>query len=318
MSDGLGFRLALIAFLVSSISAPLILRALARWKSSQTISQYVPEHAGKQGTPTMGGLIVLTGLLVALALSGAPARWIWIGEILGFALIGFLDDFVMPRIRPGSRGLGWSPKLAMQLAVAIPYGVWTMRAHEGAGLGFAALAVFVVLFCANAYNFADGLDGMAGGLALILVLGLHQLANLTGQVSVEGLVAGAAVAGGLIPFLALNAPPARVFMGDVGALPIGAVLGMQFTELGGRGEGSGLRWLALGVLGLVLIAELVPVPLQILSVKLRKGKRLFPRTPIHHAFQQAGVPETRVVAWFLLAQLLCVLAAWSIGAGGRA
>ena len=115
------------------------------------------------------------------------------------------------------------------------------------------------------------------------------------------------LAAAFVPFLFYNAPPAKVFMGDVGALPIGALLGWAFL-LVGRPQGVPMD-LNLGgacVMSLLLVAELLPVPLQVLSVKLRKGKRLFPRTPIHHAFQHSGWPETRVVWAFHLVQAVLV------------
>ena len=304
--DASGYAGAFVVALVASaVAAWPIYLLLLRIKSRQTVSQFLGEtHQKKQGTPTMGGLIVLPGfVLVGLERSD----WYMTTLYLGFAAIGFLDDFLVPRLLPGKRGLGWVPKLALEVAV-----VAGCLAPAGL-LGRSGLVVaFVVLFCANAYNFADGLDGLAGGLLLLLAPALLLLgADFD---STSGIAMCAALCGAVIPFLFLNCPPARLFMGDVGSLPIGAVLGMVIARLhygwgrlqpAGTGHGRGELDLALLLLSLVLIAELVPVPLQILSVKLRKGKRLFPRTPIHHTFELWSWPESRITWTFLLAQFIC-------------
>jgi phospho-N-acetylmuramoyl-pentapeptide-transferase len=307
-----------IALVVSAIFAWPIYRLLLRLKSRQTVSQYLGEsHQAKQGTPTMGGLILLPGVLVAefwVDFRGIAGGF-WVRPMalfLGFAAIGFLDDFVVPRLAPGKRGLGWGVKLVLELAVA------SACLASGAGDIWTFLVmVFVVLFFANAYNFADGLDGLAGGLLLLIAPALV----LMPVFSQAAAVPCAAMCGAIMPFLFLNSPPAKLFMGDVGSLPVGATLGFVFGSLfiqSARGMGSGLwAFVGLVVLSLVLVAELVPVPLQILSVKLRKGKRLFPRTPIHHTFEHWGWPESRITWMFLLAQAICSGLALCIAALGE-
>ncbi len=293
----------------SAVAGPLIYRGLLALKSRQIVSEYVPEHRAKQGTPTMGGLIVLAGLLAAgLLVPDTPPAWFVL--IVGFGLIGFLDDFVVPRVQKGKRGLGWIPKLVMQFAVAIVAGLLT----SGEGPVAVGIVAFLVVAYSNAYNLADGMDGLAGGLALVLAVTIGVFGIVMGVPSWHlGLCLGLAAA--TLPFLMLNAPPAKVFMGDVGALPIGAVIGWLLVRSNGKGVlyPVEMPWLlAALILSLVLIAELVPVPLQILSVKLRQGKRLFPKTPIHHAFEAAGWPETRVAAMFCLTQI--IVAAVSLAA----
>ena len=217
------------------------------------------------------------------------------------------------------------PKLALQV---VPFLVlWALA--PTLPIWIVAITTFVVLFAANAYNFADGLDGLAGGLGIILALGLVVLTIVAmpdiRDASHLPLLVGLAFA--ILPFLFLNAPPAKVFMGDVGSLPIGALLGMGFLQstlfLDPAEPNWNRMWLALPIL-FVLAAELIPVPLQIASAKLRKGKRLFPfRTPIHHGFQAAGWPETRVTVVFVLVQFLAVavavgLVAWqTLGVDNR-
>lgn len=294
-----------VAFGVSALLAAPVLRVLIALKSRQTVSQHLPGHQVKSGTPTMGGLIVVLGLTAAILATPALDRALLV-LVLGFAAIGFLDDFVVPRLWPGKRGLGWKEKLILQFAAAGGW-VWLAGAAS-AGAAVALGAGFVVLFWANAYNFADGLDGLAAGLGIWIALGVAACAFVIGMPSLA-LVALALVAA-MVPFAFLNAPPAKVFMGDVGSLPIGALLGALLVGLVVV-EPRPLVWIAAGLLSLMMAVELVPVPLQILSVKLRK-KRLFPKTPIHHAFEDAGWPETRIVSGFVLAQL--VLSAVAAGA----
>ena len=187
------------------------------------------------------------------------------------------------------------------------------------------LGTFTILFFANAYNFSDGLDGLSGTLLLGLLLGMLGLCWNGHQFEASFATPLIFIAfGAVIPFLFWNAPKAKVFMGDVGSLPIGALLG-GFWFLGFPGPNELKRigpepallpygstfYLALGVWSLMMVAELVPVPLQIASVKLRK-KKIFPYTPIHHAFEKAGWPETRVVFVFALLQLIFSMAAITI------
>lgn len=291
----------LVAALVSALVSYPVLHLLTALKSRQTVSEHLGEtHQVKQGTPTMGGLIIIPGL--AIGLLGLGAGW-WLA-LLGFALIGFIDDFVVPRMLKGKRGLGWKQKLAMELifAVGAAYLCFGSQWDQVAG------ASFLILFCANAYNFADGLDALAGGLLLSLGIGLWVILGMLGQPQ-AGIFAAAV--GAALPFLWFNAPPAKVFMGDVGALSIGAVLGLGIWQAGAGLAVSEPTYAIVAMLALaaILIVELVPVPLQILSVKLR-GKRMFLRTPIHHAFEHVGIPETTIVWRFLIVQ--AVMSAFAV------
>jgi len=332
-----------IAFGASAIAAYPIFRLLLALKSRQTVSQFAPEgHQVKQGTPTMGGLIILIGIVSALVVIptwalrsfgvpvvpvGTPSRggdfesW---GQIhgfqavatlllvLAFAAIGFIDDFLVPRLIKGKRGLGWKQKILMQVLAAL-------LAVPAVGLGWSAAGVgatvFVVLFFSNAYNFADGLDALAGTLGVLLFGGLGVLSYIAGGIDVP---ICAAMVGAFLPFLFLNAPPAKVFMGDVGSLPIGALLGLEVVRLftpAGRlalqaadSAPYALAWpvlTAFAIFSFVMLAEIAPPPLQVFWVKVFKRK-LFPFTPIHHAFEKAGWRETRVVFVFGLVQALCV------------
>lgn len=326
------------AFVVSAITAYPVYRILLALKSRQAISQYAPEgHQIKQGTPTMGGIIIVLGMLTGIvvawmttadsvkafppALLPVPVWTVFPASLMllvGFASIGFVDDFVVPRLYAGKRGLGWKQKIILQIVVAV-WAAVTLTPNQPAR---AALCAFLVLFCANAFNFLDGLDALAGSVLIALCVGLMLLGTTwSPQTPFLPLVMIAAT----IPFLALNAPPAKLFMGDVGSLPIGALLGLVFSQMVGATAGPTLtgplsilaseltrsNWLAAFLIGFLLIAELVPVPLQIFWVKVFRRK-LFIYTPIHHAFEKKGWPESRVVWCFFLAQIVLGALAYTV------
>lgn len=320
---------------VSALASWPVYRLLLLTKSRQTVSQHLPGHIGKQGTPTMGGIILVVAFVAATLVSSlatsTPIPASTLAIFLGFAAIGFIDDFVVPRYMKGKRGLGWKQKFLMQAVVA-GAGIYF---HSGRVLDIRWAAItFVVMFMANAYNFADGLDALAGSILLFFGAGLLALA-LSGMIVPESALIAACLMGAVVPFLFLNAPPAKVFMGDVGSLPVGAVLGIAVTSILSPSSGAfaptpGLSlqqmWegglqvegvhprpemvLPLAILCLLMVIELVPVPMQIFWVKVFK-RRIFPFTPIHHAFEKAGWPETRVVWSFALSQVvLSALAFW--------
>lgn len=329
-----------VAFIVSAILSKPILNLLIRAKSRQTVSSHLEGHAIKQGTPTMGGFIILVGFLASwlAGFTGTNGGPIVLLVVL-FALIGFVDDYLVPRLMPGKRGLGWKQKILMQVVAAGVPLAWVGNSPLTIGFG-----IFLILFFANAYNFADGLDGLAGTILIGQLLGLAVLGNLYSRVEFPTWIVWPLL-GALLVFLYWNAPRARVFMGDVGSLPIGALLGgfwvlHQFispAKLEGPPAETVLGWLILPVViwSIPMICELVPVPLQVFSVKVFK-KKLFPFTPIHHAFEEiklkageteesesyrervknsprwAHWPETRIVFTFAIFQLLCSMLAITV------
>lgn len=316
--NGSGLALFAGSLAVAALAGKPILNGLIAMKSRQSIHKDAPTtHQVKAGTPTMGGLIILAGALPGLgwAATTSPLALSALILLFGFGLIGFVDDYVVPRMMQGKRGLGWTQKLLLQILFGSG-ALWATGIREPVALG---LGLFFILFFCNAYNFSDGLDGLAGSLALWLLIGFAWLNPATAPVVLPLLA-------GILVFLYFNAPPARVFMGDVGALAIGAVLGLLFVQsalVPMPTDGSLSAWLgvfgsptfaAFAVLSVVMIAELVPVPLQIFWVKVFK-KRLFPFTPIHHAFEKAGWPETRVVFLFNVVQVACLIFAVLLAGG---
>jgi phospho-N-acetylmuramoyl-pentapeptide-transferase len=340
----------LVSLIVGAILSPFIMRLLIAAKSRQIISRHVAEHAHKQGTPTMGGFIILAGWLAglgvyALQVSGPGPEvppelasflspWPWLAVAAGFAVIGFADDYLISRLRPGRRGLDWITKLVLQT-------VFVGGAAMLAGMAWeqAAWAWFLVLLFSNAYNFSDGIDMLAGTLGLVMSVVIAVIA-FTSDVSIKasgpfqsydfaGGDAPSAIlflclAASFLPFLVWNAHPAKVFMGDAGSMPIGALFGWfvaRWTWAGETGAGisgqGGKVWLAAFIFSIPMLLELVPAALQVVHARFLK-RRLFKfRTPVHHAFQAAGWPEARIVWLFAGVQVLCSLAALAVLDGGR-
>ncbi len=303
--------IAMLASLVgASVAAPLVFKLLVKLKSAQNVSAHLEGHQHKQGTPTMGGIIVLIGLLCGMAVTWRPEYLGAVVLVLGFAAVGFADDYLVPKMKPGSRGLSWMPKLGLEIGAAVGAAFLTGWTNPVQMLLF----VFLVLFLSNAYNFSDGLDTLSGGLGVILCLGFagfylsgsdfawlndagHHAPNAPYE-AVLALTLGVA----FLPFLFYNAPPAKVFMGDVGALPIGAVFAWLVAGLLlplDVEQGSLLSTHFIGpavVMLLLMFAEIVPVPIQIFWVKVFKKRAFNFKTPIHHAFEDLGWPHTRI-AW---------------------
>lgn len=314
--------LALKTFWIGLAAAALFSYPIYAWLKSnvkQKIDPYAPEgHQLKKGTPTMGGLMILAGALVPMVLTAMRAKdarptWMFIFLLVTFGAIGFVDDYVIPRMIEGKRGLGWKQKFGLEILCG---GIASYMAFSAFDWRF-ALFLFLILFYSNAYNFADGLDGLSGSLWLGLSVGVIGLATYGRGDVVAPILA---IAGAVVVFLFYNAPPAKIFMGDVGSLPLGAILGAVVGMLFMPGAfnynvKNAIGFLPLAIFSFVMIAELVPVPMQVAYYKLTKGKRIFPATPIHHAFEKKGWPESRVVWAFALFQLLISLAAIAIACG---
>lgn len=274
----------------------------------------LPYQHAKQGTPTMGGLVLLGvgGTLAALA-GGLrhPHGWLVLSAIVLVGGIGFLDDFLKFR-RPNAAGLPATPKLVIALLVGALVGAlaspdgrvvelpWTHHTLD-LGWGWMPFAMLVVAGCAHAVNLTDGMDGLAAGcVALALVgLGIWALANPSLQALVPWC---AGLAGACVGFLWFNSFPASVFLGDVGALGLGAAVG----SIALLSKAS--LWLL--VIGGVFVCEAVSVMLQVASYKWRHQRRIFRVAPLHHHFHLGGISEPKLIVRFWIAGLL--LAALSL------
>ena len=308
---------------MGKITIPL-LRAL---KARQSIRDVGPEwHNVKQGTPTMGGVIFIVATLFAVAADWTSIRagdfslvYLYLFA-LAYGLIGFLDDYIKVR-KKRNLGLTALQKLVLQLVAAAVYlfvlyesGRLTFDLYiPFANVTFAIphvvyflFAMFVIVACVNAVNLTDGIDGLATGVTMpvMLFFGMVALRMQDDAVAKFSL----ALFGGLTAFLCYNFHPARVFMGDTGSLFLGAaVCGAAFALD---------MPLILIVVGLVYIVETASVIIQVTYFKLTHGKRVFRMTPIHHHFEMGGWSEVKIFTVFtLLTVALCILA-W-FGVVGR-
>lgn len=283
---------ALIAFVIALAVYPVLIRVFRRLRLGQPVQAELSEaHQRKAGTPTGGGILfmglaLLGGLLSLTTHRGAiPAT---VGLLL-FGGLGLLDD--MRKLRVGAAGIPARVKFSLQVVLAIPVVVLAQTPQhflpEQVAWLYWPLAVLAVVGSANAVNLSDGLDGLAGGLAVIALLGVAF--GLPGAGAGEKAVAMTLV-GGLLAFLVYNRYPARVFMGDTGALGLGAALAAMAIQQG---------WLLLlPLLGLVFVIETLSVMIQLAFFKVTGGRRIFKGTPIHLSFQQEGWSENRIALTF--------------------
>lgn len=326
-----GLAALVIGFVASTGLVALALPRLRRLAGLQHVREDVPEtHQAKAGTPSMGGIpvmlaIVLAVQIAALALTGRPPGLdVQAALLLGlaYATIGLVDDARKLGDRK-SRGLLARYRIGLEVAFALVFAALLLRhggTHTIAAPGWAGLqdwpallalagGVFVIVGGANAVNLTDGLDGLAAGLTFAASLALAAVLGLTTR---ELPVLPLVIAGASAGFLVLNHKPAKVWMGDVGSLGLGALLAACAVS-------SHLEIL-FALIAIVFVAEALSVIIQVISFK-RTGKRIFRMAPIHHHFELCGWPETRVVTTFWLvglaaAALAVFLAAASFPSAG--
>jgi len=326
---------SIFAALTSLVICLLVGPALIRWLTAAKIGQSVrsdgPEsHLSKAGTPTMGGaMIVVAVILSTLLWSDLAVRQVWVVVFvtLGFAAIGWVDDY-RKVIQGNSDGLAAREKILWQALVAglaVLFVYWRSTQVEeislivpffkdvawDMGLAFVPFAFLVIVGSSNAVNLTDGLDGLAilpsvlvaGGLGLFAYLTGHsEFASYLSIPNIRGageltVFCGALMGAGL-GFLWFNTYPAQVFMGDVGALSIGASLGAVAILV--RQE------LVLFIMGGVFVMEVLSVILQVASYRMT-GRRIFRMAPIHHHFELKGWPEPRIIVRFWIITVILVL-----------
>ncbi|MGN6314488.1 MAG: phospho-N-acetylmuramoyl-pentapeptide-transferase [Rhodanobacteraceae bacterium] len=322
---------ALTALAVSLLAGPKVIRRLTEIKVGQVIRREGPQsHFSKAGTPTMGGALILAAILIATVLwADLRNRYIWVVLVvtLAFGVIGFYDDYRKLVLRD-SRGLPARWKYLSQSIVGLAAAVFLFHtadvpaatslfvplfkqvAHP-LGVVFVVIAYFWIVGFSNAVNLTDGLDGLAimpsvlvaGALGVFAYLsGNAVFSNYLGIPSIPGAgelaVFCGALTGAGLGFLWFNTYPAQVFMGDIGALAVGAALGCVAVVV--RQE------IILLVMGGIFVVETASVMLQVASFKLT-GKRLFRMAPIHHHFELKGWPEPRVIVRFWIISVVLVL-----------
>ncbi len=323
---------AMTALFISFLVGPMMIRKLTAYKIGQSVRNDGPQtHLVKAGTPTMGGALILTSIAITTLLWGdLHNQYIWVVLLttLGFGVIGWVDDY-RKVVHRNPKGLSARAKMFWQSIIAIIVGVYLWRsaslpAHTELIVPFLKFLVFplpallfvlltylVIVGSSNAVNLTDGLDGLAimptvmvsSALAIFAYLAGHAVFSKylgipyipgAGELSVFcGAIAGAGLA-----FLWFNAYPAEVFMGDVGALALGAALGTVAVIV--RQE------LVLFIMGGVFVVEAVSVMIQVASFKLT-GKRVFRMAPLHHHYELKGWKETQVVVRFWIITMLLVL-----------
>ena len=321
----------LTALAISFIVGPAMIRRLSVYNIGQTVRDDGPEsHLAKAGTPTMGGALIIVAITVATLLwADLHNRYVWVtlAVMLAFGLIGWVDDW-RKLVRRDPRGLPAKQKYLWQTVAGLTVAVFLYHTAQvpaetrlivpvfkdvalDLGWGYVVLAYFVIVGSSNAVNLTDGLDGLAIMPAVMVGGALGIFAYLTGHARFAEYLAipfipgvgelvvfcGALVGAGL-GFLWFNTYPAQVFMGDVGALALGAALGVLAVLV--RQE------LVLFVMGGVFVVETVSVILQVASYKLT-GRRIFRMAPLHHHFELKGWPEPRVIVRFWVITVILVL-----------
>jgi phospho-N-acetylmuramoyl-pentapeptide-transferase len=323
---------ALTALAISLVLGPAFIRRMVKKQVRQPIRKLGPEsHFSKAGTPTMGGALILFSIVVSTLLwSDLSNRYIWTVLLvtLAFGLIGWVDDY-KKLVLQNSDGLAARWKYLFQSIVGLSAAIYLyLTAQSPAetelivpffkdviiplGMGYVVVTYFFIVGFSNAVNLTDGLDGLAIMPAVFLAVALGIFAYVTGHsVFSEYLsipyIAGAgelaifcgALAGAGLGFLWFNTYPAQVFMGDIGALAMGAALGLIAVIV--RQE------LVFTLMAGVFVMETVSVILQVASFKLT-GRRIFRMAPIHHHFELKGWPEPRVIVRFWIISVILVLA----------
>ena len=323
---------ALTALAISFLIGPRMIRWLTAKKVGQAVRTDGPQtHLVKQGTPTMGGALILAAItLTTLLWADLTSRYVWatLITLIGFGVIGWIDDWRKVVYRD-PKGLASRLKYFWQSVIALIVALWlAYSAHLPAQtelivpffkqvaiplgtVGFVILAYFVIVGASNAVNLTDGADGLAilptvmvgGALGIFAYVAGHAVfAKYLALPFIPGagelVVVCAAIVGAGLAFLWFNAYPAEVFMGDVGALALGGALGVIAVIV--RQE------IVLFIMGGVFVAETVSVMIQVASYKLR-GKRVFLMAPIHHHFEIKGWKENQVVVRFWIISMMLVL-----------
>lgn len=294
-----------ISFIVCVILGPIMIPFLTRLKVGQSIREEGPErHYAKAGTPTMGGIMILTAVMVATFLTaGASVESLTaVFIMLAFGAIGFWDDYIKVVLKR-SLGLRAREKLGLQLLVGIILGLLLIYYFDRGtvitmpftgtqfdlGLMYIPFLILVLMATSNAVNLTDGLDGLASGVTFFVAVAYAVVSIMTGNYSL--LIFCSALAAACLGFLVFNHYPAKVFMGDTGSMALGgavaAVAALTKTEL------------VLIIIGAVYVIETLSVIIQVVSYQTT-GKRVFLMSPLHHHFELKGWKETKVVRFFWL------------------
>ena len=309
----------IIAFAISALLCPIIIPFLHKLKFGQQVRDDGPQaHLKKQGTPTMGGLIILTSMIITslFYVSRYPKVIPVLFMTVGFGIIGFLDDYIKI-VMKRSEGLKPMQKLVGQFVITGIFAWYVVNSGEVGtdmlipftggfdhgkflhlGILFVPALFFIVLGTDNGVNFTDGLDGLCTSVTILVAtfLTIVAIGENAGISPITG-----AVVGSLLGFLLFNVYPAKVFMGDTGSLALGGFVSATVFMM--------RMPLFLPIIGFIYFVEVLSVIIQVTYFKKTGGKRIFRMAPIHHHFELGGWSETRVVAVFaIVTAILCLLA----------
>jgi phospho-N-acetylmuramoyl-pentapeptide-transferase len=321
------------AIIICLILGPFFINLLKKYQVRENIRAEGPEsHQKKKGTPTMGGLIILAGIVVPTLL-WAPLTNFYVLTVLlvtvWMGILGFWDDY-LKAIAKQPKGLVAKKKLVGQIVLGLVFGIaLTLLGPEGQydgttgipflknyvlnlGILYIPWVMLVIAGASNAVNLTDGLDGLAIGLSGICFAAFAGFVYVTGRLDYSSYLqieyfpgageltvfCGAAI-GAVLGFLWFNSHPAQVFMGDTGSLALGGALGAVALLI--------KKELLLVIVGGVFVVEALSVVLQVLSYRYRGGKRIFRMAPIHHHFELGGWAEPKVVVRFWIVGALCAL-----------
>lgn len=309
----------IIAFSISALLCPIIIPFLHKLKFGQQVRDDGPQsHLKKQGTPTMGGLIILSSIIITslFYIPSYPKIIPVLFMTAGFGIIGFLDDYIKIILKR-SEGLTPLQKLAGQIVITGIFAWYVLNSGEvgtdmlipftggfedgkflSLGILFVPALFFVTLGTDNGVNFTDGLDGLCTSVTILVAtfLTIVAIGEDMGISPITG-----AVVGSLLGFLLFNVYPAKVFMGDTGSLALGGFVASAAYMM--------RLPLFIPIIGLIYLVEVLSVIIQVTYFKKTGGKRIFKMAPIHHHFELCGWSETRVVAVFsIVTAILCMVA----------
>ncbi len=321
------------AIIISLILGPYFIRLLKKYQIQETIRQDGPKsHLEKAGTPTMGGLIILAGIVIPTLLWSDLSNFYVMMVLLAtvwMGLIGYMDDYLKV-IKKQPKGMIGRKKLVGQIMLGLLFGLLLKYLapesyYDGTtsipffknyvlvlGILYIPFIILVITGSSNAVNLTDGLDGLAIGLVGICFFTFGGIAYVSGRIDFanylqidylpgtgELTIFCAATVGAAIGFLWFNSHPAEVFMGDTGSLALGGAIGAIAILL--------KKELLLVIVGAVFVMEALSVIIQVVSYRYRGGKRIFKMAPIHHHFELCGWAESKVVVRFWIIGALCAL-----------
>ena len=304
----------IIAFAISALLGPVVIPFLRKLKVGQTERKELESHLKKNGTPTMGGIMILASIIITslFYVKDYPKIIPILFMTVGFGVIGFLDDYLKVVLRRSDGLLAWQ-KMILQIIVTGVFAVYMVK-YSGVALtmlipfsggkyldlGWLAIPVlfFAVVGTVNGTNFTDGLDGLASSVTIMVATFFSVVATGT-NAGIAPITC--AVVGALLGFLLFNVYPASVFMGDTGSLALGGFVVSTAYMM--------QMPLFILIVGLIYLVEVLSVIIQVTYFKKTGGKRIFRMAPIHHHFELGGWSETRVVAVFsITTAILCLIA----------